>query len=382
MHSSFGRKRVATSAPSARPSTSSLLVQSRPRSLVQELQRMNFGQLTSGLTAGLPGQVVEGKVVLTTVSKTESKVEQGIDVQFLVDTSGSMCGRPIEKVHEELLFLLFESGCVREHDFVSITAFNSKVDPLLPWTRRSALSPSMVKPLQASGGTELWQAVHYVIDQRKAFQEAKDKKRMEEKKVCQSKKPFVLLVLTDGESADTKKTAESVKTRIATIGVEVAHFHMHVLGVGLNVNAERTLRDVCSASPMKCEMTNIGAGVHATEAISCGFRKTFTKVINTVTQRTITASSGGVTVRDKVLTSSSGPSQASSFIRPALETHQRHQVQQHEGTGGLQVCPFGSRCRHLLAHKHCAFKHDKGDIPCKWGSVCKGRSSGTCPFRH
>ena len=117
----------------------------------------------------MPDQVVEGKVVLTTVSTTESKVEQGIDGQFLVDTSGSMCGRTIQKVHEELLFLLFESGCVRECDFVSITAFNSDVDTVLPWTRRSALSPSIVKPLNASDCTELWQAVHYVIDQHKAF---------------------------------------------------------------------------------------------------------------------------------------------------------------------------------------------------------------------
>jgi Mg-chelatase subunit ChlD len=328
--------------------------------------------------------VVKGKVVLTTVSKTESKVEQGIDVQFLVDTSGSMCGRPIQKVHEELLFLLFESGCVREHDFVSITAFNSDVDTLLPWTRRSALSPSMLKPLNASGGTQLWHAVHYVIAQRKAFQAAKDKKRMEEKRVPQSKKPFVLLVLTDGASAESKATAESVKARIATIGLnhEVAHFHMHVLGVGLDDTAERKLRDVCSASTKKCQITNIGAGVHATEAISDGFRKVFTKVINTVTKRTITASSGGVTVRDQVLTSSSDPSQASSFIRPALETHQPHQEQRHEGTSGLKVCPFGARCRHLLTGRHCAFKHDKGDIPCKWGGVCKGRSSGSCPFRH
>jgi Mg-chelatase subunit ChlD len=99
--------------------------------------------------------VVKVKVVLTTMSKTESKVEQGIDVQFLVDTSGSMYGRTIQKVHEELLFLLFESGSVREYDFVSITAFNSDVDTLLPCTRRSALSPSMVKTLNASGCTEL-----------------------------------------------------------------------------------------------------------------------------------------------------------------------------------------------------------------------------------
>jgi hypothetical protein len=83
-----------------------------------------------------------------------------------------------------------------------------------------------------------------------------------------------------------------------------------------------------------------------------------------------------------VLTSSSDPSQASSFIRPALETHHLHQEQRHEGTNGLKVCAFGARCRHLLAGKHCAFKHEKDDIPCKWGSVCKGRSSGTCPFRH
>jgi uncharacterized protein YegL len=355
-----------------------------PTPLIQGLPHMNLGQLASGLTAGLPGQVVEGKVVLTTVSKTEAKVEQGVDIQFLVDTSGSMHGRPIQKVHEELLFLLFESGCVRAIDFVSITAFNSEVDTLLDWTRRSALSPSMVKPLTASGGTRLWQAVNHVIDQRKAFQAAKDKKRMEEKKVPQSKKPFVLLVLTDGASNESKATAESVMARIATIGVnhEVAHFHMHVLGVGLDDDAERTLRDVCSASPKKCQITNIGGGVHATEAISDGFRKVFTKVINTVTQRTITASSGGVTVRDQVLTSSSDPCKPSSVLRPALLAHHPQQEQRHEGTGGLKVCAFGAQCRNLVAGNKCPFKHDKTHIPCKRGGACKGRYSGTCSFRH
>ena len=399
---SFVQSFLGSSRPSPSPNS---LVLARPSSLVQGFQHMSLGQLASGLTQGMPGQVSEAKVVLTTVSKTEAKVEQGVDVQLLVDVSGSMAGRPIQKVHEELLFLLFESKCVREGDFVSITAFNSGVETLLPWTRRSTLSPSMVKPLSASGGTELWHAVHHVIDSRKAFQAAKDKKRMEEKKMPQSKKPFVLLVLTDGASFESKATAESVKARLATIGVnhEVAHFHMHVLGVGLDGSAERTLRDVLGASPKKCQLTNIGGGVHATDAISDGFRRVFTKVINTVTQRTITASGGGVLVRDKVLTSppSSGAShaQSSSLSRPLLkggklaeehkEEHrpyphpqQHQQPQQEQAAGGLKACAFGAKCKNLQAGKRCTFRHDKADIPCKWAGACKGRSSGACPFRH
>jgi len=357
---------------------------SNMNSLVHSSAQPSVSMFAQSLSKGMPGKLVDGKVILHSVDRTEAKVESGIDIQLLLDVSGSMAGGPIRRLNEELQFLLFQSGCVREGDFVSIAAFNSDVTTVLPWTRRSKLSQSSVTLPNATGGTELWHAIHCVIDERKRFQTAKNQKRMEEKKLPRGKKPFVLLVLTDGDSSESKRTADSVKARIATIGInhEVAHFHMHVLGINLGDAAEMTLQDVCSASMKKCQVTNIRGNLHATDAIRDGFRKVFTKVINTVTKRTIMAGpDGSITVRDQVVHARSvgHRSHPAQPAAPRLLSYSENKEHVHKNKEEKGVCTFGARCRNLLAGEQCKFYHEKGHFPCKFWPRCDREQ---CAFSH
>ncbi len=100
--------------------------------LVHSSAQPSVNMFAQSLSKGMPGKLVDGKVVLHSVDRTEAKVESGIDIQLLLDVSGSMAGGPIRRLNEELQFLLFQSGCVREGDFVSIAAFNRDVTTVLP----------------------------------------------------------------------------------------------------------------------------------------------------------------------------------------------------------------------------------------------------------
>ncbi len=137
------------------------------------------------------------KVVCFWVSPGQFKgvtnTSKPLDVQFLIDRSGSMCGEKIEESKKALRLCLRK---LRDGDRFNLIAFNHEVQIFSPgWVsfNRENLREvdKWIDSLEADGGTELYDAL------RKAFQvEGTDGRER------------VLVLITDGEVGNEEEIAE------------------------------------------------------------------------------------------------------------------------------------------------------------------------------
>lgn len=235
-----------------------------------------------GATPGMKSTGTSVTVVVQERFEETHDSVMGADICFLLDVSGSMSGAPAQAMAAELEWFIFDSEMVLKEDTVEIVSFNHTTQKLLKPTFFPKLERANIQGLQiakqGSGGTALWTAMDSVLDARKDFLEQKREKEKEAERKPQKKKAFVLLVLTDGASGDSP---EHIKKRLHTIGREIPHFHMHILGIHLDANTMSVLEDVKAANPKRCEVTNVSGG-HAGGAIQSSFRTHFTKTVTHV----------------------------------------------------------------------------------------------------
>jgi Mg-chelatase subunit ChlD len=372
------------------------------------------------------------QIVKTEQLQSQKKVELGVDVTFLLDVSGSMAGLPAKTMASELEWFVCEAKMLQPKDTVEVLAFNDAVSQMLIPTWVHALSQKRLKDLNiagaGSGGTRLWDAIDYAINKRKAYL---DKRKAD--KPHGRVKATVLLVLTDGASEGSHA---ALMARLAGIGKEIPHFHMHVLGINLGSSAEAILNELTGANKKRVNFTNIRGG-HATHAIQDSFRTHFTKTVvqsRVVESVTVIKSQaiqhGGPGGQLALGTGHQGgmhqltqqfaqfalqappgpalrPSHASHHNAPAHAHAQQQPVRQqahsqsrpppalmsappaaptHSSAAKLVPdCPYGRRCNTFaVGYKgpKCSYHHDKSTVPCLNGATCHGRASGKCPFWH
>ena len=132
--------------------------------------------------------------------------DRRLPIFFLIDTSGSMKGEPIESVNiglRALVSALRQNPYALETVYLSITTFNIQVEEILPLTAvETVIVPEVTCP--ASGATMLCAALSFVVEkaQREVRRSSADAKG--------DWRPL-LFVLTDGKPSDSLAYSEAAQ---------------------------------------------------------------------------------------------------------------------------------------------------------------------------
>lgn len=160
----------------------------------------------------------------------------------------------------------FVHNDLQNNDFLNISVFNHTLTELLPYTNQSRLSPTSISDLniahRCGGGTHLWDSICEVVNQRAAFNQEKLRKG-------KKPKPFIVLVLTDGEDSGSRTSLEATKERLRIPGSP--DFHLHLVGIGLTQSAKQSLLGVAEGMN-HVEFTALESRDHHVSAIHQGFR--------------------------------------------------------------------------------------------------------------
>ena len=166
----------------------------------------------------------------------------------------------------------FVHNVLQKNDFLNISVFNQTLTELLPYTNQSTLSTTAIPDLNIASrcgvGTHLWDSICEVVNQRAAFIQEKFSKG-------KKPKPFIMLVLTDGEDSGSRTSLEATKERLRKPGSP--DFHLHLVGIGLTQSAKRSLMGVAEGIN-HVEFTALESGDHHVSAIHEGFRRFATTI--------------------------------------------------------------------------------------------------------
>ena len=142
---------------------------------------------------------------MTTVTETvetiaPKRVERNMDICILLDVSGSMAGAPaLEMETQTIEFLCGEQSVVKDDDYVEVNVFSNTHRQLFAPKKRKEISVAEIRSYgiarMPSGGTALWDAMKACIDSRLAYVQSR-----RAVKADYSPKPYILMVLTDGDS--------------------------------------------------------------------------------------------------------------------------------------------------------------------------------------
>jgi uncharacterized protein YegL len=218
--------------------------------------------------------VMEQPVPATTI-KTKA---HDLDICALLDLSGSMSGSKAQAVQTHLEEFIFGPGsCVMDADRVQIVGFDSNHRELQAPTKRSDMTVTALRGLGIAGlrgfggGTRLWDAVKWCVDRRVAYVQSR-----RAKVPAFEPKPFVLMVLTDGEDGGSAVSVAVLQTLLAHPGFP--HCHVHFVGLG----AERSFEAMRMLS-MGIEHVQFSVVTEGSAGVIQGiFRKHFAATVQRV----------------------------------------------------------------------------------------------------
>lgn len=347
-----------------------------------------------------------------------------MDVMLLLDVSGSMSGAPARTMSQEVLTLLTD-GVLEPKDTVHVLTFNEQVQELQKPQYLEKLSHTDITSLcsciasSGSGGTKLYTAMEDAIRRREAFLAAKAAHGHGSAAQHQSgvQKTFLLLVLTDGASADSY---EPMRRRLASIRETIPTFQLCIVGIGLDEDSQAKLKAVTAADRTCCSFANVAQGAHASDAIKAGFHQHIRQRVVKQRQilRQLVMRSDGTAVlhqqeRDQrgrlcsrantttfdasaaltQLCLGGQPQQYRALALPSAPAEPRaHRVSVASSAAEAVACPgsvarpprcrFGANCSALQQHGKCTFFHEPREIPCKKGAQCSFRMHGKCAYKH
>src|SRR5258705_598047 len=161
----------------------------------------------------------------TSARVTLATLVSPVALALVVDTSGSMSGRPLADAKAAIATMISALGA---NDQVAIVAFNATVRTVQPLTGDKARAMAAIGSITASGDTAIYDAV---IGAVQVLDGADPKVRR------------AIVLLTDGLDTVSRNTSGGAVVRIATGGVPV-------YAVGLGDNLDRSALQVLSqASP-------------------------------------------------------------------------------------------------------------------------------------
>jgi len=181
-------------------------------------------------------QTFKDDFLLLNLKANDSKEAQpSVELVLVVDTSGSMKGRPLEMIKHMIQFIEEALRSTAKNSFAIVT-FSSFASVLLPMTKiRTDSNDSNVNisKLNAFGGTNLKAGIQLAAQQLTGTAEHQ-----------------VIILLTDGNA----NVGETVPERIASSLSDVKKVTFHVVGVGNKINAE-LLQIMCkSRQGLLCEV--------------------------------------------------------------------------------------------------------------------------------
>jgi tight adherence protein C len=161
----------------------------------------------------------------TTAKVTLATLVSPVALALVVDTSGSMSGRPLADAKAAMATMISALG---PNDQVAVVAFNATVRTVQPLTSDKARALAAIGSIAAGGDTAIYDAV---IGAVQVLDGADSKVRR------------AIVLLTDGLDTASRNTSALAVGRIATGGVPL-------YAVGLGDNLDRSaLQDLSQASP-------------------------------------------------------------------------------------------------------------------------------------
>ena len=181
------------------------------------------------------GNMGGGRLAVHMATTTETVTERvprrtARDVQFVIDTSGSMNGSKIREARNGI-FEVFSA--LEPHDTVTLHAFDTCSRCVLPRTAKRDISDfrSHLERIQAVGNsTAFYDAVTSCIDALRS-----------------GRRQLEMIVATDGDdNASRAFTFESTKAKLERPGK--ANFHFFLLGVGVGSYTQGNLQRLCGTA--------------------------------------------------------------------------------------------------------------------------------------
>ena len=227
----------------------------------------DVGALNRGYTVADPFKKNNYLTLLASTVKGSSHAQKPLALHILVDLSGSMGGVGIQKLREGLASLTEILG---ENDAVTLTGFGSTVDDRIPdlmsFNREfvsSTFIPVIDKLFASLGGTELQQALNFVVNKAEAsaakekFQAVAPRAISAHRREMPGKYRHAILLITDGE-------VWLNELDVITRTLSSKRIPVFCIGVG-NCAVANILKNIAAASHASCEMVthaeDMGAAV-------------------------------------------------------------------------------------------------------------------------
>ncbi len=227
----------------------------------------DVGALNRGYTVADPFKKNNYLTLLASTVKGSNHVQKPLALHILVDLSGSMGGVGIQKLREGLASLTEILG---ENDAVTLTGFGSTVDDRIPdlmsFNREfvsSTFIPVIDKLFASLGGTELQQALNFVLNKAEAsaakekFQAVAPRAISAHRREMPGKYRHAILLITDGE-------VWLNELDVITRTLSSKRIPVFCIGVG-NCAVANILKKIASAAHASCEMVthaeDMGAAV-------------------------------------------------------------------------------------------------------------------------